>query len=335
MEHDFKSLEKCNIFLSSILDKYLNLNALSFLNELKLKKYQCVKCFKVLSSCTNYKKHIKSGICTRPTVFSCNICNKMFKSRQNLQYHLKNNVCSKNDLIENNPIVNPKEQNKKINFSCEHCKRILSSNLNYKKHIRSNICKEKIFSCDKCNKIFQKKQKLQYHIENNVCNKNKSTLIQLAETNTVNPIDETIINPIVSPIDNLIDETIVNPIDNPTDNLDKEQNKKYKKVKISLPLKKAVWYKYVGCDIGSVYCFCCGLNKLTQLDFTCGHVSPESKGGLTNVDNLLPICGSCNSSMGSLLAKANKPALQGNKHMFKFMLSCGFKVSHLLKLVNF
>ncbi len=72
---------------------------------------------------------------------------------------------------------------------------------------------------------------------------------------------------------------------------------------------------------------------VTQLDFTCEHVIPESKGGLTNVNNLLPICGSCNSSMESLLAKANKPALQGNKHMFDFMLKCGFEVSHLSKLI--
>ncbi len=124
---------------------------------------------------------------------------------------------------------------------CENCKRILSSSLNYKKHIKSNVCKEKIFFCNKCNKIFQKKQNLQYHIEHDVCNKN---LIENINDN---------IN------DNTFDNTINNLNDisnsNTNDNLMEEQSKKYKKVKISLPLKKAVWYKYVGCDIGSVYCF--------------------------------------------------------------------------------
>jgi hypothetical protein len=50
-----------------------------------------------------------------------------------------------------------------------------------------------------------------------------------------------------------------------------------------------------------------------------GHVLPESKGGTLDVENLRPICSSCNSSMGSLLAKANKPALQANENMFEFM----------------
>ena len=34
-------------------------------------------------------------------------------------------------------------------------------------------------------------------------------------------------------------------------------------------------------------------------NFHCGHVVAESKGGQTILENLRPICGSCNSSMGT------------------------------------
>ena len=36
-----------------------------------------------------------------------------------------------------------------------------------------------------------------------------------------------------------------------------------------------------------------------MMNFECGHIIPESKGGETNEDNLIPICGLCNKSMGT------------------------------------
>lgn len=40
-------------------------------------------------------------------------------------------------------------------------------------------------------------------------------------------------------------------------------------------------------------------NKISVFDFTVGHNKPESKGGTTTLDNLLPICQRCNLSMGN------------------------------------
>lgn len=57
-----------------------------------LQKNQCEYCGYVLSSTTNYKKHINSGIC-RPKVFNCKGCGKIFKKKQKLQYHVEQNVC--------------------------------------------------------------------------------------------------------------------------------------------------------------------------------------------------------------------------------------------------
>ena len=40
-------------------------------------------------------------------------------------------------------------------------------------------------------------------------------------------------------------------------------------------------------------------NKISKNNFEAGHIIAESKGGETTLDNLRPICKSCNSSMGS------------------------------------
>ncbi len=38
-------------------------------------------------------------------------------------------------------------------------------------------------------------------------------------------------------------------------------------------------------------------NKISVFDYECGHNIPESKGGKTTLDNLVPICARCNRSM--------------------------------------
>lgn len=35
------------------------------------------------------------------------------------------------------------------------------------------------------------------------------------------------------------------------------------------------------------------------MNFNCGHIQAEYKGGDQSIDNLKPICQSCNSSMGT------------------------------------
>ena len=40
-------------------------------------------------------------------------------------------------------------------------------------------------------------------------------------------------------------------------------------------------------------------NTITPFAFEVGHNIPESKGGSTTLDNLMPICSSCNRSMGN------------------------------------
>lgn len=80
----------------------------------------------------------------------------------------------------------------------------------------------------------------------------------------------------------------------------KPQSKtKYKKQRIPVALREQVWLKQMGrvfegkCP--TTWC----QNTITIFDFQSGHNIPESKGGPTNLENLVPLCGRCNLSMGN------------------------------------
>jgi len=72
-----------------------------------------------------------------------------------------------------------------------------------------------------------------------------------------------------------------------------------RKKKIGKALREQVWLRYMG----KVYEGKCTTrwcqNVMNVTNFQCGHNVPESKGGATNLDNLVPICNSCNLSMSN------------------------------------
>lgn len=76
-------------------------------------------------------------------------------------------------------------------------------------------------------------------------------------------------------------------------------------------LRHTVWNTYLGEEKGTSKCFCCKSETISRANFHCGHVIAHSNGGETTVQNLRPICPSCNMSMGS-------------KNMEDFMRKCGF-----------
>ena len=73
----------------------------------------------------------------------------------------------------------------------------------------------------------------------------------------------------------------------------------YKKKSIPLALKRKVWDFWIGESVGKTKCPCCKLTEISQMSFSCGHIIPESQGGKLSVENLKPVCSSCNSSMGT------------------------------------
>ena len=62
-------------------------------------------------------------------------------------------------------------------------------------------------------------------------------------------------------------------------------------------LKDLTWQRWIGDDIAKAKCLCCGINEIKMNSFHCGHVVAEADGGPTTVDNLRPVCATCNLSM--------------------------------------
>jgi 5-methylcytosine-specific restriction endonuclease McrA len=89
------------------------------------------------------------------------------------------------------------------------------------------------------------------------------------------------------------------PMKKPRQKKETETEKVPKKKSIPSAIKKLVWNKNIGEDIGKSKCYCCKSTDISQTSFHCGHVIAESKGGKTIVSNLKPICQNCNSSMGT------------------------------------
>jgi len=83
-------------------------------------------------------------------------------------------------------------------------------------------------------------------------------------------------------------------------NKTEQSDKKYKKKKISHTVRIKCWNVHVGELIPKTKCMCCYNIDITQHYFHCGHVIAESNGGTQKIENLLPVCNVCNSSMGSM-----------------------------------
>ena len=79
----------------------------------------------------------------------------------------------------------------------------------------------------------------------------------------------------------------------------KKKTNGHKKKGISKSLRCKVWNQWVGDTVGQTLCIVCQNNKISMMDFECGHIISEANGGKTEMENLLPICGVCNKSMGT------------------------------------
>ena len=85
----------------------------------------------------------------------------------------------------------------------------------------------------------------------------------------------------------------------------KIEKKTARRKTIPKPLKNSVWDEYIGKNRGTGECQVCE-KQIDSKDFECGHIISVKEGGATNVSNMVPICGTCNKSMGTM-----------NLHQFK------------------
>jgi len=200
---------------------------------------------------------------------------------------------------------------------CPYCDKKISSYLNYKYHVNNLICKKEVKNkCTTCQKVFSRKNNYEYHISHSVCkNKNNNTYDEIYKENNLDnnkinndnnlvsttlsqlKIDEQIYQQIAEDeFRNYIRERIVKEYDNKSlDEIKKETP--FKKQKISNIFKRQCWNHWVGEHIGKIICPCCKLTEISQLNFSCGHILSESKGGKLIVENVRPICSNCNSSV--------------------------------------
>jgi len=78
----------------------------------------------------------------------------------------------------------------------------------------------------------------------------------------------------------------------------KEEAKK-KKQSIPKNVRVIVWNHYISEDIIKHKCLCCKKVTICNTNFEVGHVISEKNGGTHEINNLRPICFSCNHSMGT------------------------------------
>jgi len=93
------------------------------------------------------------------------------------------------------------------------------------------------------------------------------------------------------------------------------------KHKIPSTVRHEVWKRYVSEIYRKGKCFCCRTSEIEESNFDCGHVISRNNKGPISLENLRPICGQCNRSMGT-------------QNMDEFIIAYGFwepKVTRIIK----
>jgi len=199
--------------------------------------------------------------------------------------------------------------------TCKFCKQEFLKKSTLTHHLETakycNTGKEKIsFDCSFCSKKLASKPRLEYHT--NICKARKKsesvkTDITLELMNQVQRM-KLEIDELKSQQQIIRQQVNTNLAENENDTEEiKEEIKEetsvqqpYKKKAIPKSLKMLVWHTYIGKEVGLAKCLCCKNKEITQMDFDCGHVVAESRGGVTTVNNMRPICAKCNRSMKAM-----------------------------------
>ena len=77
----------------------------------------------------------------------------------------------------------------------------------------------------------------------------------------------------------------------------KKKDKVEKRKNIPCALREQVWLKHYGKTFENKCSIKWCSNIITVYNWECGHNIPHSKGGLSVLENLVPLCSRCNKSM--------------------------------------
>jgi len=178
-------------------------------------------------------------------------------------------------------------------FKCDSCYKTFSLQSSVKRHKLS--CKKinNKNECEFCHKIYSHRSVLSHH--------RKKCIKKPSENITIdNKIKTTEHSEIINTIE--IKNNTNKENDNKIDDISKvtNTNKVKNKKKIPQSVRIAVWDKYIGLTIGQKLCDICNTNNINQFNFHCAHVIAEINGGAATIENMRPICQSCNLSMGKI-----------------------------------
>lgn len=97
-------------------------------------------------------------------------------------------------------------------------------------------------------------------------------------------------------LDNAVDTSAARPPEQPKPELKRGRSKKER---IPATVRNIVWVTHFQANKKGV-CWLCKIEDISSANFECGHVISEKNGGKPTVDNLRPICGFCNKSVGAM-----------------------------------
>ena len=103
----------------------------------------------------------------------------------------------------------------------------------------------------------------------------------------------------------------------------KNQRKRaYHKEKVPKALREQVWIKYMHNKLKGKCTVIWCKNTMSAFDFHVGHDIPESKGGVTDMTNLRPICTRCNLSMAANYSIEEWNSLKGFNRPWWYRFLC-------------
>ena len=59
-----------------------------------------------------------------------------------------------------------------------------------------------------------------------------------------------------------------------------------------------IWIYHNGTQLKEIKCPCCQIRIISRDSFSAGHIQAESRGGSSQIGNIIPICDDCNGRMG-------------------------------------
>ena len=155
---------------------------------------------------------------------------------------------------------------------------------------------EKLFECNYCHKKLTSKARLAYH--DNIC-KEKQNFDE--KDQRIKKLEQDILELSEKFKKTLLEVKInMKKLGKQLNIFNQVEPEKYKKVRVPKSMKMSVWYTYVGREVGVQKCMCCETHEITQGEFECAHVIAEKKGGPNTIENLRPICSTCNKSMRTM-----------------------------------